>query len=110
MTRPGELFQDSFAEGLGMTGRWRQLVALAGLGERLALLAILALSAALNLVGLDREGYGNTYYAAAVKSMLTSWRTSSSPRSTPAASSRWTSRRWGCGSRRSARSCSASAG
>lgn len=34
----------------------------------------LALAAALNLIGLDGEGYGNTYYAAAVKSMLTSWR------------------------------------
>jgi 4-amino-4-deoxy-L-arabinose transferase-like glycosyltransferase len=39
----------------------------AGLG------AILLLAAGLNSVGLDREGYGNTYYAAAVKSMLTSW-------------------------------------
>ena len=28
----------------------------------------------MRLVGLDREAYGNTYYAAAVKSMLTSWR------------------------------------
>lgn len=39
-----------------------------------ALGAILLLAAALNGLGLDREGYANTYYAAAVKSMLTSWR------------------------------------
>lgn len=35
---------------------------------------ILALSAFLNLFRLDREGYANQYYAAAVKSMLQSWR------------------------------------
>jgi 4-amino-4-deoxy-L-arabinose transferase-like glycosyltransferase len=38
-----------------------------------ALGAVLLVAAALNLWGLDREGYANTYYAAAVKSMLTSW-------------------------------------
>ncbi|MFN8594404.1 MAG: glycosyltransferase family 39 protein [Thermomicrobiales bacterium] len=41
--------------------------------EHLALGAILLLAAFLNLFRLDREGYGNTYYAATVKSMLTSW-------------------------------------
>ena len=41
--------------------------------RRVGLTAVLALAAALNLVGLSGEGYGNTYYAAAVKSMLTSW-------------------------------------
>jgi 4-amino-4-deoxy-L-arabinose transferase-like glycosyltransferase len=35
--------------------------------------AILLLAADLDIVGLNREAYGNTYYAAAVKSMLTSW-------------------------------------
>ena len=40
---------------------------------RLALPATLLLAAALNLLQLDRQGYGNTYYAAAVKSMLGSW-------------------------------------
>ena len=40
---------------------------------RVGLTAVLALSAALNFIGLSGEGYGNTYYAAAVKSMLTSW-------------------------------------
>jgi 4-amino-4-deoxy-L-arabinose transferase-like glycosyltransferase len=37
------------------------------------LAAILLLATGLNVVGLDREAYGNTYYAAAVKSMLTGW-------------------------------------
>jgi 4-amino-4-deoxy-L-arabinose transferase-like glycosyltransferase len=40
---------------------------------RLALGAVLALAAALNLWALDRVGYANGYYAAAVKSMLQSW-------------------------------------
>src|SRR5215213_3072892 len=42
--------------------------------QRLALTVILGLSAFLNLFELTREGYGNTYYAATVKNMLTSWR------------------------------------
>src|SRR5215210_573507 len=42
--------------------------------DRLALTAILALSAFVNLFQLTNEGYGNTYYAATVKNMLTSWR------------------------------------
>src|SRR4051794_21588487 len=41
--------------------------------HRLALAAILVLSAFLNLYGLTSEGYANTYYAAGVKNMLTSW-------------------------------------
>src|SRR3954464_8267991 len=41
--------------------------------HRLALAAILVLSAFLNLYDLRGEGYSNTYYAAAVKNMLTSW-------------------------------------
>jgi len=43
-------------------------------GHRLALATIIALCAFVNLYQLTREGYGNTYYAAAVKNMLTSWR------------------------------------
>jgi 4-amino-4-deoxy-L-arabinose transferase-like glycosyltransferase len=39
----------------------------------LALTAVLALSALLNLSWLTREGYGNIYYAATVKNMLASW-------------------------------------
>ncbi len=41
--------------------------------EALLLGGVLLLSALLNLVGLDREGFGNTYYAAAVWSMLQNW-------------------------------------
>src|SRR5690242_14464168 len=41
--------------------------------HRLGLAAVLLLSAALNLYHLDRIGYGNQYYAAAVLSMLQSW-------------------------------------
>ena len=40
---------------------------------RLALGAILAIAGLLNCWQLDRVGYGNTYYAAAVRSMLESW-------------------------------------
>ena len=40
---------------------------------RAALAPILLLAAVLELVGLWDEGYANTYYAAAVKSMSTSW-------------------------------------
>lgn len=40
---------------------------------RVGLVVILALSSALNIIGLGGEGYANTYYAAAVKSMLTGW-------------------------------------
>jgi 4-amino-4-deoxy-L-arabinose transferase-like glycosyltransferase len=41
--------------------------------QRFALAAVLILSAFLNLFRLTEEGYGNAYYAAAVKDMLTSW-------------------------------------
>ena len=41
--------------------------------HRAALVAILALSAFLELFRITREGYSNPYYAATVKSMLTSW-------------------------------------
>src|SRR5579883_1799233 len=39
----------------------------------LGLAGVLIISACLNLLQLSREGYANTYYAAAVKSMLMSW-------------------------------------
>ena len=39
----------------------------------LALAVVLVLSAFLNLYDLTREGYANSYYAAAVKNMLTRW-------------------------------------
>jgi 4-amino-4-deoxy-L-arabinose transferase-like glycosyltransferase len=52
----------------------RALAALAAHWPRFGLATVLLLSAALNLIGLNQEGYANTYYAAAVKSMLTGWR------------------------------------
>jgi hypothetical protein len=39
----------------------------------LVLAAVLGVSAFLNLFWLPSEGYANTYYAAGVKNMLTSW-------------------------------------
>src|ERR671921_2720754 len=41
--------------------------------HRFALAAVLLLSALLNMLWLPSEGYANTYYAATVKNMLTSW-------------------------------------
>ncbi len=41
--------------------------------QRLALGAILLIAAAFNFWQLNQVGYGNTYYAAAVRSMLESW-------------------------------------
>src|SRR4051794_14381484 len=37
------------------------------------LLALLVVAAVLDLWALDRNGFANTYYSAAVKSMSTSW-------------------------------------
>src|SRR5215208_1442644 len=58
-------------------GVLHQVLAPAGLRvhwHRVVLAAILFFSAFMNLFQLTSEGYGNTYYAAAVKNMLTSWR------------------------------------
>ena len=41
--------------------------------HRLALAGVLGVAAALDFVRLDRNGWANTYYAAAVHSMLSSW-------------------------------------
>src|SRR5579864_7880510 len=41
--------------------------------QRLTMSAVVALSAILNVYQLNQEGYANTYYAAAVKSMLINW-------------------------------------
>ncbi|MBV9582644.1 MAG: glycosyl transferase, partial [Chloroflexi bacterium] len=41
--------------------------------EAALLLAIVGVNAALELVNLQAEAFGNTYYAAAVQSMLASW-------------------------------------
>src|SRR5215217_7292345 len=59
------LFADSASSKREMQGKapWHLLL----------LSALLALSAFLNLSWLTSEGYGNVYYAATVKNMLTSW-------------------------------------
>jgi 4-amino-4-deoxy-L-arabinose transferase-like glycosyltransferase len=49
------------------------LRSLAARPERLALAGVLALSAFLNCWGLDQNGHANTYYSAAVRSMLGSF-------------------------------------
>jgi 4-amino-4-deoxy-L-arabinose transferase-like glycosyltransferase len=54
------------------SGKTRSLVS-NPLWHKLALAAILVLSAFLNLYNLTGEGYSNDYYSAAVKNMLTSW-------------------------------------
>ncbi|MDP9365248.1 MAG: glycosyltransferase family 39 protein, partial [Chloroflexota bacterium] len=50
----------------GQTASWARW-------ERVAFGAVLLLAAVLNLARLDRQGDGNLYYTATVKSMLTSW-------------------------------------
>ncbi len=44
-----------------------------GFWEWLGLFSILVLAAGLRLWGLDQNGFGNVYYAAAVRSMLMNW-------------------------------------
>ena len=41
--------------------------------QRIALLGILLLAGALHIVGLEKPGLANLYYAATVRSMMTSW-------------------------------------
>ena len=57
--------------GAGAGERLR--VRAAALGRRPELLGLLALAAVLNLWALSRNGWANAYYAAAVRSMSTSW-------------------------------------
>src|SRR3954467_11791982 len=56
-----------------LSGKTRSLMASLS-WHKLALAAVLLLSAFLNLFRLTSAGYGNAYYAAAVKNMLVSWR------------------------------------
>jgi hypothetical protein len=49
------------------------LLPMLGRPESIALAAILAVAALLDFVNLGRIGWGNTYYAASVRSMLQSW-------------------------------------
>lgn len=66
-------------EGMPTTGRDKSGAALGVRAvvtlswERVALAGIVLISLALEVFRLNQEGYGNTYYAAAVKSMLQSW-------------------------------------
>ncbi len=65
--RPGSLDRERVWQ-LGPRAR-----ALAARAPRPELLVLLALAGALNLVSLARNGWANEYYAAAVRSMSTSW-------------------------------------
>src|SRR5881227_2094543 len=56
-----------------LSGRVRTVAAKTSSWQRLALAAILCLSAFLNFFKLTDAEYGNSYYAAGVKDMLTSW-------------------------------------
>ncbi len=77
--------------------------------QGLALAAVLMLTALLNLYGLTGEGYANSYYAAAVKNMLTSWQNFFFV-SFDAGFVSVDKPPLGCGCRRRARGCSALAG
>ncbi len=59
--------------GAPTRGTIHRAVTAAAMREQIALAAIAILSALLALFRLDREGYGNTYDAAAVRSMTKSW-------------------------------------
>jgi 4-amino-4-deoxy-L-arabinose transferase-like glycosyltransferase len=48
-------------------------ISLSGSWDRVGVAAVLVLAGVLNFYGLNREGYGNTYYATAVRSMLQNW-------------------------------------
>ena len=52
---------------------WRTRAAIAKVTRRPELLTLLAVTAALNLWDLSRNGWANTYYSAAVRSMASSW-------------------------------------
>jgi 4-amino-4-deoxy-L-arabinose transferase-like glycosyltransferase len=41
--------------------------------DRIGLAGVLILAGVLNFYGLNKEGYGNTYYASAVRSMMQNW-------------------------------------
>ncbi|HET7035134.1 MAG TPA: glycosyltransferase family 39 protein [Thermomicrobiaceae bacterium] len=66
-----EVVPGQAGETLAPAGERRLALALGW--EHAALGGILALAALLNAYQIEREGYGNTYYAAGVKSMLAGW-------------------------------------
>lgn len=55
------------------SGEHVRTISLSDSWDRVGLAAVLILAGALNFYGLDREGYGNTYYASAVRSMMQNW-------------------------------------
>jgi 4-amino-4-deoxy-L-arabinose transferase-like glycosyltransferase len=59
--------------GTGPSSRSRSDAATAWLRGRVELLVLVAAGGALNLWGLSINGWANTYYSAAVRSMTTSW-------------------------------------
>jgi 4-amino-4-deoxy-L-arabinose transferase-like glycosyltransferase len=61
--RPSSAQPGALAQAPSLFRRW----------ETGAIGAILALAAFLNLFNLSKEGYANTYYSAAIRSMLQSW-------------------------------------
>jgi 4-amino-4-deoxy-L-arabinose transferase-like glycosyltransferase len=65
--------QELTRESTTLSDGARSLVSKDAPWHRIGLGAILCLSAFLNLFRITSQGYGNTYYAAAVKDMLTSW-------------------------------------
>ncbi|MDX6382201.1 MAG: hypothetical protein QOI57_3225, partial [Rubrobacteraceae bacterium] len=71
-TKGRDMSQELIQKRASVADEVRKLVEKAS-WHRLALAAVLILSAFLNLFRLTSLGYSNTYYAAAVKDMLTSW-------------------------------------
>ena len=63
--------QEATSKRTSLTGKSR-IPTRPSWSHRIALAAVLVLSAFLNLFRITQEGYGNDYYAAGVKSMLTS--------------------------------------
>jgi 4-amino-4-deoxy-L-arabinose transferase-like glycosyltransferase len=74
-TQPDRPGQSREIEALQPKQRSGAIEALRTHWERIALGAVLVLAAVLNLARLGDLGYANTYYAATVRSMLTSWDT-----------------------------------
>jgi len=72
--RPGHARQPDLAGGRGRPGRVLRGPSTDPRWARPALLAVLALTAALYLVGLSRNGWANDFYAAAVQAGTRSWK------------------------------------
>src|SRR3954470_14824583 len=74
MNSPGELAGAVAAPRIGARARRRPRVDVRTLPRpRVELVALMVLAAVLNLWALDRNGWANEYYSAAVRSMSSSW-------------------------------------